>query len=284
MFGLFEILKGRCFDFSLKSKIIRHQNSDFDLYKLYTHGQIEHYQKIQGKDIFSKSQQLVSFVGLKGSRSLFIGVYRVQGVKDSPNHTLPKDYLFQDMKPGEYYYELERDQAFDDLRGRLIIDWGSSMRSWHQWLIDDPAKDREIIEILPEGYVSSFPGYLDFVLDYVEFKKIIDNPEANRDWHQKLEETAGIYLIVDSLTGKQYVGSAYGKEGILGRWKSYAASGHGGNNELIKLLESNPSYSSNFRFSIMCTLSKSLTNKEVIEFESLYKEKLGTKAHGLNLN
>ncbi|MFF2589646.1 hypothetical protein ACFVSS_17475 [Peribacillus butanolivorans] len=40
--------------------------------------------------------------------------------------------------------------------------------------------------------------------------------------------------------GKQYVGSASGKEGLLGRWKEYAINGHGNNTKLKELIEADP--------------------------------------------
>jgi hypothetical protein len=49
------------------------------------------------------------------------------------------------------------------------------------------------------------------------------------DWRAALSEVQGIYLITDASKGKQYVGKADGAERILGRWRSYAQDGHGGN-------------------------------------------------------
>ena len=43
----------------------------------------------------------------------------------------------------------------------------------------------------------------------------------------------GGYLLVHP-DGDQYVGSAYGEGGFLGRWTDYVASGHGGNRLLKK--------------------------------------------------
>ncbi|WP_189654688.1 GIY-YIG nuclease family protein [Paracoccus mutanolyticus] len=45
------------------------------------------------------------------------------------------------------------------------------------------------------------------------------------DWKAALESIKGIYLITDTRTGKRYVGSAYGDQGIWSRWCAYAASG-----------------------------------------------------------
>jgi hypothetical protein len=139
-----------------------------------------------------------------------------------------------------------------------------------------------VIEILPKGYVREFPGFLDFVIPYDELVKIVDNPDAHGVWHNMLASVAGVYLIVDSQTGQQYVGSAYGKRGILGRWAEYAKNGHGGNKRLRELLNSSPGYARNFCFTVLQTLDKSLTDREVLEFEKQYKAKLGSRAFGLN--
>ena len=75
-------------------------------------------------------------------------------------------------------------------------------------------------------------------------------------------------IVVELLVKMGYVGSAYGDEGILGRWKSYAKNGHGGNKLLKSLVNRAPNYKQNLRFTVLRTLSKILTKKEVIEYES----------------
>lgn len=82
----------------------------------------------------------------------------------------------------------------------------------------------------------------------------------------------------------QYVGSAHGAAGILGRWKSYARTGHGGNQLLRDLLAKNPQAANAFQFSILRALPPSLTKDEVLGNETMYKKKLGSRAHGLNAN
>src|SRR6185437_3065016 len=44
-------------------------------------------------------------------------------------------------------------------------------------------------------------------------------------------------LIVDRGNGKMYVGSAYGDAGIWSRWTSYIKTGHGGNDQLTRLIQ-----------------------------------------------
>jgi len=50
------------------------------------------------------------------------------------------------------------------------------------------------------------------------------------------------------------------------------------------LLERHPERYHEFRFSILRTLPRTMTAKEVAEVESLYKRKLGTRAFELNGN
>jgi hypothetical protein len=59
---------------------------------------------------------------------------------------------------------------------------------------------------------------------------------------------------------------------------------HGGNKRLKAVLAAEPERHGAFSFSILRTLSRSLTAKEVITIEGHYKKKLGTRAFGLNEN
>lgn len=86
------------------------------------------------------------------------------------------------------------------------------------------------------------------------------------------------------ITGQQYIGSAYGGEGIWQRWSYYANTGTGGNRELIRLLETDPHYARHFRFSLLQSLPSNITQREIVRIEELYKEKFGSRAHGLNGN
>ena len=56
-------------------------------------------------------------------------------------------------------------------------------------------------------------------------------------WQTALGNQKGVYLLIDSKTGKQYVGSAYGQDMLLGRWEQYIKTSHGGNKELKILKE-----------------------------------------------
>ena len=158
-----------------------------------------------------------------------------------------------------------------------MIGWSSEL-AWHQHLRNNP-----VVEMFPKGRVlEPFTDYLDFSLSFNELTDLVTNANAHRDWVSSLSAVAGVYLILAQSTGQQYVGSAYGLEGIWGRWCQYAASGHGGNVKLRALLDSDSAYPNKFRFSILQVLPKTTTATEVIRWESLYKAKLGSRATGLN--
>lgn len=168
----------------------------------------------------------------------------------------------------------------EDLKRRVIIDWGGAPVSWCQWLSDE--KDKEVLEVLPTGYVREFPGYHKVLITYDQMLAIVNNPMAHREWHRMLSAVAGVYLIVDSISGLQYVGSAYGQGGILGRWRAYAATGHGGNLKLRLLLEKHPQRFRSFQFSVLQPLSRTLSKNEVIAHEMHFMKKLGSRAFGHN--
>ena len=60
--------------------------------------------------------------------------------------------------------------------------------------------------------------------------------------------------------------------------------GHGNNVTLQKLYDQDNSYPNNFSWSILETLSISISSYEAINIEKCYKQKLGTLAFGLNNN
>ena len=91
----------------------------------------------------------------------------------------------------------------------MVIDWGSSTVQWVQ-----SQTDKEIWQILPVGFVSEFPGWNQVFISHKELQAIIDNPDGNLDWQLFLTSHDGVYVILDTSTGKIYVGSAYGCNGV----------------------------------------------------------------------
>ena len=88
----------------------------------------------------------------------------------------------------------------------------------------------------------------------------------------------------DEYSGKHYVGSASGAEGLFQRWAAYATTGHGENKELIQLLRDFPGRENNFRISLLEALPLRTDRELVIARETFWKVVLGSRKFGLNSN
>lgn len=267
MITIQELLFNRGLDKNAKIKLVRHKQAGQDLYNQYRTDIAEFlaYQNFQSKDVFNGVDYIVSFIGEEGLLSRFIGVYKL-----TSRTQLAVDHF-------EYEMEEVKEQ-FDDLKERVIIKWKNAI-SWHQWI----KNKMEVIEIHPGLHYKQFTDYADFILSFDELKEIINKQYS--DWKKMLSATKGIYLINDTKTGKLYVGSAYGEEGIWGRWRKYiSTNGHGDNKTLKKLVSDNPTYGKHFQFSILMLLPRTVTADEAIKKERLFKKKLGTNSFGLNSN
>lgn len=175
-------------------------------------------------------------------------------------------------------YEFEELADYQEYIGRLIV----RFKNRSQNLIrkgENVLPLCEVEEILPNIYNNDyFPGYSNVNVSWLSLKNLI----TRDSWRSALENQKGVYLLVDSQTGKQYVGSAYGEYMILGRWESYIRTCHGGN-KLLKELD--PDYiKENFYFSILETFNKDTDDEIIIDRESHWKEVLQTRQFGYNEN
>ena len=172
--------------------------------------------------------------------------------------------------------------GFEKLERRVVVVWGEGTKSWAQWL--HRKGNKQVSEILPPNYVMDFRGFYDYALTHDELVRMVNHPDSNREWYRMLSSVSGVYLILDQVTGKQYVGSAYGTGGIWSRWKTYAKSPSGGNVLLTQLLNEHPVRYKQFQFSILRVLEPGVPKETVIEHEVWTKRKLGCRAFGLNGN
>lgn len=98
-------------------------------------------------------------------------------------------------------------------------------------------------------------------------------------WEQALRHWRGVYLIVDERDGKRYVGSAFGKENILGRWRAHVEREDRGVTSALSRRATDK-----FRFSILELLAPSASKEEVEAVEAGWKRRLHTREFGLNEN
>lgn len=158
----------------------------------------------------------------------------------------------------------------DDYSERILIRWGPSnaTRAWSQWASNNR---KEIVELRRQRSQAPFPGFSNF---RAHISHILQLPDA---WQAALRSCGGIYLLVAD-NGQQYVGSASGQDGFWGRWASYAANGHGGN-VLLRQAGHN-----DYMVSVLEIASSDMGLSDLYTRERHWKAKLGTQAHGLNLN
>lgn len=227
-------------------------------------------------NLLMQADYVIVFVA-DGKYSRFAGVYQVFGEEESAK---VQSY---GKKGDTVFVKVERLKAFEPLGGRVLVDWGGlAAQRWLQWF----RGDKKVLRI-DQGIIRMmipFTSYNDVLLSFKELKNLIETD--NVEWRDKLKAVNGIYGIADQSNGKLYVGSAYGYEGIWGRWKVYAeTNGHCNNDMLVELLRNNKDYAwDNFQWFILETFSLDVTNDYAVHRENLYKEKLCTRLFGYNMN
>ena len=275
--GIVDLLELRGFDPNRPTKLVRHKDTRYDVHDLMRRGWLDAYQASQSNPVFDNCERIVSFVGTEGTKARFIGVYRVLARRDDGRQMPVPPGCPPELGQGRYFYELQREPGYEDLENRVVIEWGRAAIAFVQKL-----SNKEVIELLPKGqFRPPFRDYLDFTLTHAELVELYAHADANKEWRARLAAVAGIYLILATEDGTQYVGSASGAEGIWGRWAAYAHNGHGGNKQLIELINRNPRYPAAFSYSILQILPKSFGRDEALKLEQRYKEKLGSRSTGL---
>lgn len=261
-------------------KLVRHGNKEIPIYETFLNNiqRLEVYQSFQKPKKFGKSKTIAVFAPYYKTTGIFLGLWDIQGYIEKSKYTeetlevlrehdLPEEWLDNSTR-----YELKRNNILDDLSERIIIEWGPATVAWVQ------SKDKEVVEIKGKKSIGDFQSFSLVDLNYKDLKNLVHFPDTNLTWLKALSSVNGVYLIKDKTSGKLYVGSAYGDQGIYGRWTAYAKNGHGGNLELQGL---DPA---NFQFSILEIVPATATTDSVINCENRWKEKLGTRQFGLNKN
>ena len=265
-----------------KVKLIRHALTDKGFKVCYDANKVYEYTCHQSVDFSKNYEYWVTFISSKGKSAKLHACYRVKSFVADTLDVIPEGVPEQEaatFQGDAAYYDLEPVDHLKEYEGRLIIDWGNSTRMWHQ----KGTTEKPIIAIQADKK-KVFSGFENLILTYDQLKEIVDDPTTYDAWHTALASVNAIYLIVDRETGKQYVGSAYGKYGLLGRWSCYVSSLHGNNKLMKQLICAYPERYHHFQFSILQILPKTMTAEDVIQTESLYKEKLLSTSFGMNDN
>ena len=265
------------------TKLVRHPLNKEDVKDIYNRGMIESYQSTQGKNCFDNCKYIAAFMGTNKTEAMFIGMYEIEGSLTGENakKMMPEGYPYPEHFEDHIYYIMKKLDVMSDMEKKLIIEWGQATRSWFQWA----SNDKEVLSISNRDEIE-FPGYEEVIIPYAELGHIVDGESRYRKWIDALKNVNGIYLICDTKKNKQYVGSTYNDDGILGRWTEYYKTHHGGDVDIKAHLKKYPDAYYDFQFTILRVLPKNVTDKEAINIESLYKNKLCTRNpdYGLNKN
>lgn len=182
-------------------------------------------------------------------------------------------------------YEGEEIEEYKQYFGRVIIKFHKTQQAMGMYY-KEVCNKLEVQQILPTMYDGEdFEGYDKVKLSFTQLETIINH--GKRDWIAALENQKAVYLMTDKNNGKLYVGSATSNNGmLLERWRSYIDNGHGGNKELIKLVnEKGFEYiKNNFQYSILENYNAKIDDSVILKRESWWKEILQTRKFGYNSN
>ena len=224
-----------------------------------------HYWNYKKTKSYKVGQTTIGFLRFDKANDLFL-LFHVGRVTSDLNKLNAVGYEYEVLSNYEKYF------------GRLIVKFKNKSQNMIR-LARSVIDDCEVVQILPNTFDHDiFPGYDNVRISWEDLSKVIEK----EGWKTALQNQKGVYLITDKSNGKMYVGSASGENMILGRWREYLTSGHGGN---VGLKELDFNYiKKNFEYSIL-DIFKSTTDDTVILLrENWWKAVLNTKEFGYNKN
>lgn len=257
-----------------KVRLVRHQDGRIGAGRLYgawrnDRDAFEDYQSIQSRDVFPMGDLLASFIVTEARKTVFVGMYRVDGVGTCPPGSI--DALLKHDVSGQFRYELQLVDALAGYQDMVVIDWGAGARTW----VQRAAKQAKPVIEIAQQYEPRFPGFRAFV-------RLVDEvPSLPNGWQQVLRSVKGVYLLVDVDSGQQYVGSAKGADSLLGRWMNYAAGGDGGDVALKAVARDGRR---NYQVSVLEVVDENTPDYTIEQIESYWKNKLLSREFGLNRN
>ena len=225
---------------------------------------------------------IISLIYYRKDIWLFGGVYEVLPIEPTPIKRNNGDWC-------GWKYETKLLDIQSDLIGRVLFYFKKEFRASYPTLELNAANgmsplDTYIYSVFDKKVaITDFPGFDNVNIDYETLCLIINDDIPS--WKSALSNVKGVYLIMDELTGKQYVGSAYGEDCIWQRWSEYAKNGHGGNVELREMIVKNgEEYTYNFKYSVLEICNMGFGNEYIINRENHWKQILMTREFGLNKN
>lgn len=188
---------------------------------------------------------------------------------------------------GHQMYDLKLMDRFSHFVERLIVEYKKIQGPKQAKIKIENIETIPVVSVLEKKYIQvnkPFEGYDKISLSFKELKTIIKGNADN--WHILLENINCVYAITDSLTGKVYIGSTYGYNGVWQRWSCYVdTNGHGGDVVLKDLIEKDTNYGNNFVFTVIeCFFNRDGNASYILERETYWKQVFTTRIFGNNRN
>lgn len=246
----------------VKIHCARGKEDEYAPKKYFLNGKFKEWQEEQNKKNFER-QYILSLIFGGKDEWLFAGIYQSLSVKK--------------IDKGCYIYETKLLDVANEFIGRAIFVFKKKFRNSYPCL-EKYIDNINLLEITRETAKQIFPGYDQVNVSWKDLANCIESDS----WKTALENQKGVYLITDKSNGKHYVGSAYGQDMILGRWRNYVQNGHGGNKDLKAL--GFDYIKENFQYSILEIFKSTTDDNTIIDRESWWKEVLMTRDFGYNKN
>ncbi len=234
-------------------------------------GRFKAWQEYQNQQNF-KCDQIISLVHLKEDKWLFVGIYRVLGVKQR-----------EDGDKSWFEYGTKQMEGLDHLVGRVIVQFRKRFSA--SYLIGRKHIDKLLVSGIRDKrmVVADFTGYNAVNVSYRILRTVVRKNIPQ--WKDALSNVGGVYLVADTQTGKLFVGSTVTGDSIWHQWVSFAINGHGDIKSLRRLLSSKiGDYQFNFRFSILEICDLNCSRDYILAREEHWKLALQSHVFGYNEN
>lgn len=278
---LFDLLASRGMAPSADRPVIlmRHKDKAHQLQRYIGSEALTTYQARQDRQEHAGTL-IVSFYGNAVGEGLLLGAWRVKSAVPAAQVAgmapLNASIEALEERVKGWFHDLEPVDGLDDLRMKLVVEWGGRPNSWRRRL----ARANDYPVRLRTSPPVPFKSLAECSLIMSELRLA----SGDIEWQRALGSTHGVYIVTDETTGIHYIGSAYGAGGVWQRWREYASTGHGGATKLTELLAMHPGRELNFRFTLLEVLPSDTADRDVIARESFWKIALGSRTFGLNSN
>lgn len=250
------------------TRLVRHSSKDgIGAYRLWKSDRekFEEFQALQDRFGFDPGSYVASFIVSPSGENIFVGLYEVEAREECRDGTVcvlaGTRYALGKAK----WHRMRRMPQLSEYIEKLVIDWPKPTPVF----VHRATTKKAVLEIRREVSHSKFPGFEWFYCDVDEISSLPGT------WKEVLRSVWGVYVLVCNETGKKYVGSAYGENGLYGRLLDYKNPQDPGHRRLVPHDRAH-NKGKGYRCSVLSVISRGVSTGEVVDLERRWKERLRT--------